>query len=264
MAKEPSDSTDAAERPSLRERMAATFLRPPDLSPKDDQKQRPATDAELKAKITQLDSMERKLGYWAGAIGAVVAIVATYPYISNPKKSILLTQALGHNHTCPKDYSVRRINGTLQCASELVHPRTDWILSLVVLLVFSLGMLVATRFNRRSALGFASLMTGLAFTTVLSELGWGLLALPFLFFGGWLIVRAYRAQKYGTTSAKEAAAASAEKRAEKKAARGGTAPPTKSRSTTTKSSTGGSSRSSPAASKRYTPKAPPKKKTTRS
>ncbi|HLN16673.1 MAG TPA: hypothetical protein VK277_07990 [Acidimicrobiales bacterium] len=276
MAKEPSDSPDDAERtaaPSFRERLTATFLRPPDLTKADDKK-RPTTDAELKAKINQLDPTERKIGYWGAGLAAFLAIVFTYPYIANPKKGISITAPLSHNHTCPKGYEKKVVSGSVQCVSELFHSRPYWVFNLIVLLLFAGALLLTTRINRRAALGFATLMTGLAFETLLAQFGgYGLLGLPYLFLGGWLIVRAWRAQRYGTTNAKEAAQAAAEQRAEKKAARqgGSTTSATRSAKTTkstakgsTKGSTTGSSRPTPVASKRYTPKSPPKKKTTRS
>ena len=75
-----------------------------------------------------------------------------------------------------------------------------------VLLLFALTLFVAVQLRRRSALGFAALMNGLAFETTTGSF---ILGLPFIFFGGWLLIRAWRVQQYGSPTATKATAGGA-------------------------------------------------------
>jgi hypothetical protein len=116
-----------------------------------------------------------------------------------------------------------------------------------VVLAFSALGLFAIRRNRRTLVVFPLFIIGFAcaLTTGLSPIGFA-----YILFGGWLMLRAYRVQKYGTANAKLAAtqAASRPPRAARKAAATAAVTP---RPTGYKT---------PKASKRYTPKAPPRKK----
>ena len=112
-------------------------------------------------------------------------------------------------------------------------------------LVFAILGLVGLRLRRRTFVAFSFFIIGLSFTYT-----YGLLAFPFLMVGGWLMLRAYRVQKYGTPNAKTIARQGAVRttRAERKAANSSTQAkaPTPHKPAT--------------ANKRYTPKAPTRKK----
>ncbi len=256
---EPSDVTDDEPSPptSLTGRLSQTFFRPPKPKPEDDEG--PLTDAELKRRITMLDPTERKLGNFAALLAAIVSVLLTWRGVSNPKLAVPKPTKPGRNHSCPSNYQYAVVHGKGTCLG-ILHSSTYWTLLLVIMLLFALAMFVTTRIGRRAPLGFAAAMTGLAYDTQV-----GILGLPFLIFGGWLLVRAYRVQKWGTTNSKEAAQKAGEARAARKA---GTAPPASAGGSRTqtrrgkKDSTPPGARVAPSPNKRYTPKAPPKKKVT--
>jgi len=267
MADQPRDETDAGSGGSLFQRLSAAF--PRSTRPKDETEEpaHPLTDAEIKARITKIDDRERKFSYIAAALGALLVIVWFFPYLADPKKRDVTT-ASPVGHGCPAHYVKKPTSGhAFQCLAYTSHTRFGWIAIMLVVLIFPLAIWITAMIGRRALLGFTTLMTGFAIESTLP--GANLLGLPFLFLGGWLLVRAWRVQRYGTVNAKEAAEVSSARRAEKKAggtpAKSGSAVSAKSPVKDSKgaSSSGTASKSKVDPSKRYTPKAPPKKKTTR-
>jgi hypothetical protein len=112
----------------------------------------------------------------------------------------------------------------------------------VALILCIVGLIGLLR-RKRSLLAFSFFLAGFDFTLTFAPLG-----LALIFLGGWLMLRAYRIQKYGSANTKVAArqaAARPPRRERKKAA----ATPVKP-----------SGYKPPVANKRYTPKAPPRKK----
>lgn len=213
----------------------------------------PLSEAEKERAIRNVDPTERKLGYGAAALMAVAGLFALVPHIEHPNRPVVVT-ATKTKGKCPSDYTeVAKV-----CTQYVVHSRSDWILSLAVVLVLAVLVAVATRWGRRSLLAFALLFGGLAVET----LTYPDLGLLFLIGGGWLLVRSYRVQKYGTTSSREVAKIAAERRSDKR--KGITPAPTKASAKGAKAKgkaapTPGE-RPKPGANKRYTPKAPPRKK----
>src|ERR1700722_8856836 len=116
----------------------------------------------------------------------------------------------------------------------------------VILVLCVIGFLALWK-RKRTLVAFDLFLVGFAFTLFVGLLGFAFIAL-----GGWLMLRPWRLNKYGTTNSKaiaREAAARPRGRARKEAAR----------STSKTSSTPGA-RKPPTASKRYTPKAPARKK----
>jgi hypothetical protein len=113
-----------------------------------------------------------------------------------------------------------------------------------IVVAFAILGYFALRRNRRTLVVFAIFIIGFACALAAGPLGFA-----FILFGGWLMLRAYRVQKYGTPNAKLAAtqAAARPPRRERKAAA----------TTVTARPTG---YKAPKASKRYTPKQPARKK----
>ncbi len=101
--------------------------------------------------------------------------------------------------------------------------------------------------GKRTLLTFAFFLIGFAFTIFLGPIGFA-----FILLGGWLMLRAWRINKYGTTNTKTIAREAAAR------------PRGRDRKATTRSTSKATSspdvRKPPSASKRYTPKAPPRKK----
>jgi len=101
--------------------------------------------------------------------------------------------------------------------------------------------------RKRTFVAFSLFLVGFGLTVSLTVVGFA-----FILLGGWLMLRAWRLNKYGTTNSKaiaREAAARPRGRQGKEAAR-----------STSKASASPESRKPPTASKRYTPKTPPRKK----
>jgi hypothetical protein len=127
-------------------------------------------------------------------------------------------------------------------ASTTVTP--DALLLSGVVLLFCLLGAVALRRRRRSLLAFAFFVIGFAFTLPFPPpLGFAIIIL-----GGWLMLRAWRLQKYGTTNSKQVARQAAAR------------PSRKARQQAAKTPVKPTGHKAPTANKRYTPKAPSKKK----
>jgi hypothetical protein len=90
---------------------------------------------------------------------------------------------------------------------------------------------------------FTFFILGFSFTLIFAPLGFALILL-----GGWLLLRAYRIQKFGTANAKMAAREAA------------TRPPRRERKQAARTPVKPTGHKPPTASKRYTPKAAPRKK----
>jgi hypothetical protein len=175
-----------------------------------------------KAAMSTLDPLEQKLARWALILAAAAALAAAV-YINAANK---VTKA-GKN-------------------SISVAPDA-WLLAGIILLLCVLGGIALWK-NKRTFVTFALFLIGFAFT-----LPFGLIGFVFILLGGWLMLRAWRINRYGTTNSKLIAKEAANRprgRARSQA--------TAKSSAKTTTSTG--ARKPPTANKRYTPKSPPRKK----
>jgi hypothetical protein len=104
---------------------------------------------------------------------------------------------------------------------------------------------------------FTILMTGLALMSVEGTV----LAVPFIFVGGWLLVRAWRVQRFGSPTAKRPVAAESSNGTARAPSEGSAARPAKARATPSKGSRRGKpAPAGPAPNKRYTPKTPQRRR----
>jgi type VI protein secretion system component VasK len=120
------------------------------------------------------------------------------------------------------------------------------LLGLAILVLCAIGFAALWK-RRRTLVAFDLFLLGFAFTLFV-----GLLGFVFILVGGWLMLRAWRLNKYGTTNTKaiaREAAARPRGRQRKEETR-----------TASKAAASPGARKPPTASKRYTPKAPPRKK----
>lgn len=273
---EASDNESPVAPTTLTGRVTQLFSRGPTASVTTDD----MTDEEKAAAIRQVDPLERRIGYGGALLTVLIGLVEFIPYIRDPSKRVADDFARVGKH-CPKGWKYSLVNGTHQCVGTTAFTRTHWITELVILLFFGAFLAVATRYGRRSLVAFSMLFAGLAVTSISGSV----LGVAYIGAGAWLMVRAYRVQKYGTTKSKEVAAIAAEQRAERKAARGtggATRPSSRSTSSSSRSSTSSSKSSAstrpsasrskskkdpptqgkptPQANKRYTPKTPPRKR----
>jgi hypothetical protein len=119
----------------------------------------------------------------------------------------------------------------------------------VILLLCVLGFVSLWK-RKRTFVSFDLFLIGFAFTLFI-----GLIGFVFILLGGWLMLRAWRINRYGTTDAKVIRQEAASRPRGKAAA---SSSKTVSRGKAPAAQPG--SRKPPTASKRYTPKAPPRKK----
>lgn len=208
------------------------------------------TDEEKQNRIRRVDPMERKLGIAASFIAVALALVSYLPYMVS-KRSVALTTLkpkVGKCHAVAGIAHIHYVAATKTC--DGIYPASHYFLPLVVVLVLAAAIYVTVLIGRRSALAFTLVMTGLA-------LGTFVYLLPYAVAGGWVMLRAWRTQKYGAPSSKSVLTGWVPPPARGTARRATSSPPRgrkgKVGSTTT-------ARKPPTANKRYTPKSPPKKK----
>ena len=208
----------------------------PDSSETSPQRRPRRPSAVPRSVILGLDSLEQKVGYVAGFVaGALAAIIV--PHLL---KNTLVTDTakLTSAKTCPTNYHL--IHGICQY-THLTHP-SDWLPQFLEIIILGAAVVFFSYRRKRAGVATAALIMGLAL---------GVAGLPFLLVGGWLVVRAFRLQKYGDASFSGSSKRAREMAQARKAARasGAKAP-----------ANDGTSRSVPAPSKRYTPKQRPRRR----
>jgi hypothetical protein len=181
--------------------------------------------ADRRAAMTRLDATETKWSKAGLAIAALIgAIIVVYLAADHPTKKVTdKVHGVTHTHFVPLS--------------------DTYLLVGAIVLAFCVLGYIGIRRQRRTLVVFALFICGFAFTLVFAPLG-----LALIFLGGWLMLRAYRIQKFGTANAKLAAreaAARKPRRERKEAARAPVTP---------------TGHKPPTANKRYTPKAAPRKK----
>ena len=191
-----------------------------------------------------MDEIERKVSYAAGGIALILAIFLLPHLLHNT--TVIDTAKLNARHLCPNDYHL--VNDVCQRA-RLTHP-SSWIPQFAEIIIFGAVLVLFAKRAKRSGVAVCALFLGLALGTI---------GLPFLFLGGWLIIRALRLQKYGDASFTGANRRAREK---SKAKREGRLSELResSRSGARSSSKSAARVTGPAPSKRYTPKQNPRKR----
>lgn len=238
------------------ERLQQTFLRPPAPRPTSPTPDVSAmNDDEKRSLIVKIDPTERKLGIIASVVGVALAFYANLPYMLS-KTSVPITTVKPKGTSCSPLAGVTDLHyvaATKTCNG--IYPANHYVLPLVVSLVLAIAIYVTVRIGRRSPLAFTTIMTGLAFGSLL-------VLVPFGAAGAWVMLRAWRTQKRGSPTAKTPLP-------------GWVAPPP--RGTTRRAKSTGprstrkrrgeeqatTTRKAPPANKRYTPKSAPKKKVSR-
>jgi hypothetical protein len=174
-----------------------------------------------------LDPVERKWGFAVGAVPLVVALVnlAVHAKVS-VLKPLVLGRCLAPGHLVGKS------------CTELVTQKAS--VPEVALLAF-LGIVIMLSVWR-------SMRTLVAVATIFAGLASGLLGIVSIFYGGWLLLRSWRLQRYGVKDGAGVRKVATERAAVKREAKKS---PLKLDAAGTKPVT---------SSKRYTPKAKPRKR----
>lgn len=190
--------------------------------------------------VLGIDKVERNISFIAGAIALVLALIIS-PHLF---KNTWVTDTLkpGKLNACVKGYHFVASSG-LCSRTRLTHP-SDWVPQFLEILLVGIAIVAFAWWRKRAGVAVSALFLGLALGTV---------GLPFLFLGGWLIIRALRLQKYGDASFRGSSAQARDmaksKRANRKASPRDKAPTGESRAA-----------APPSPSKRYTPKQTPRKR----
>ncbi len=235
------DETESAEETPAPEgrlsKLAALFRPSPRPAPAS--ANRPPT----REAVLNLDHTERRIGLFGAGLAAVLALAAAMPGVLNPKTT-KVTQTIRplKDHTCIAGFTYQKSSG--QCTGKGTLSLEHWVVELALLLAFAVAIFVATRFGRRGPVGFTLLMTGLAFEAYL-----GILGVAFIAGGGWILIRAWRVQRYGSPTATKSNP-SGERRPQ----------PTRAERASRAKKAAGPERKTPEASKRYTPKKAKKKR----
>ena len=205
--------------------------------------------------VLGLDPLERGISLFGASIAFVLAIVTAIEWKRN--LPTITTKSVPKGKACPSAYPTR-VN-TL-CEHIVKTTRTEWEVKFFFIVLVAACILYFALRRKRAGVATFAVFLGLGL-----GLGSGLV---FFFMGAWLIMRAYRLQKYGVATmmgsnrvAREMAQARKEGREPDiepyTGASGTSASPTprtsSSKKTPPKSTT-------PEASKRYTPKKPAPKR----
>jgi hypothetical protein len=195
--------------------------------------------------VLGLDNIERGVSLFAGAIAMILAAVEFPDLLHN--RHIIETTKYVKGQACPTGYK----HVITQCQkSVLVHP-SYWLPQFLMIMIFGLGIIAFALLRKRVGVVTAALVLWLALSTA---------GLPFLFVGGWLIVRAFRLQKYGDASFSGSNRRAKEMNKERRAS--GSPAKSRSRSNTAdgEATVVAGPITPPTASKRYTPKQKPRKR----
>lgn len=192
--------------------------------------------------VLGLDSLEHGVGLFGAGVAFILALVTAIEWIRNLPVRTTVKHVKGK--ACPPAYA---LHIKLLCEHVNHETRSYWEVRFFFIVVVALCLLYFTIRRKRA---------GVACFSVFLGLGLGLSSgIVFLFLGVWLILRAYRLQKYGVAGmlasnrvAREKGTARREGRAPNLATARGTADPTPK------------VLAPPSASKRYTPKKPPRKR----
>lgn len=216
---------------------AALYPAPvPDSAETSPQRRPRRSSAVPRSVILGIDTLEQKVAY----VGAFVAAALAAIIVPHLLKNTLVTDTakLTAAKTCPTHYHL--VHNVCQY-THLTHP-ADWLPQFLEIIILGAAVAFFAYRRKRAGVAVAALIMGLAL---------GVAGLPFLLIGGWLVVRAFRLQKYGDASFSGSSKRAREMSQARKAARA---------TRTTAPATDGSSRNLPAPSKRYTPKQRPRRR----
>ena len=177
------------------------------------------TPAERRAAMSGLDANEVKWSKAGLVLATVIGGFLTY-YLA-VKHPTHVVKVHGHNKSVPLSDS--------------------WLLVYGAVLFFCAVGFIGLWKRKRTLVVFSIMISGFAITIFSAPIGFA-----FIVLGGWLLLRAYRLQRYGTSNARGVARVAA------------TRPPRQKRKAAAASKPG--TPKPPTASKRYTPKAAPRRK----
>jgi len=200
-----------------------------------------------RALVLGMDDTERKISLLAVVIAMLISLVPAYEWIN--KSALITTQKVVKGKACPATFHLK---GQF-CEHVLKNAQSHWAIQFLFGFIIALIILFFALRRKRAAVACFALFLGI---------GLGVSGFVFVFFGGWLIVRAFRLQRYGDATWSGSNKVAREMAKAKREGRDPT-PKSTSKSTSTSASkpapTPGPA-APPAPSKRYTPKQKPRKR----
>jgi hypothetical protein len=193
-----------------------------------------------------MDNFERGVGIFAG----VIALILSALYINRLRHNtpLIVTSALTKSKHCTKaalGQGYKMVH--LFCEKTILTTPSHWWPAFLLVFIVGLAILGFSFWRKRVGVAVCGFLLGLAL---------GVAGIVFLFLGGWLVIRAFRLQKYGDPTFAGSGRAAREINQEKRAAkREGREPRTRAKKSDTVITP-----PKPVESKRYTPKKPPPRK----
>lgn len=203
----------------------------------------PMSDDDLRQSMRTLDPLERKIGWVVGALPLLLALILSPEILHNtPGTAIKLLKKGQH---CPV-----KLTGTT-CVVSVTHHPSQYALQYSFLVAIGLIILFGVWRSKRVLVAVASLFAGL---------GTGVTGILSIFYGGWLLLRSWRLQRYGVSGGAAVRAMAVERSKERRENRTTSRTPRMSRMSGKSSTTAADGPKPPQSSKRYTPKAQPRKR----
>jgi len=197
--------------------------------------------------VMGMDDTERKISIFGVVVAILVSLVPAYEWIN--KSALVTTQKVVKGKACPATF---HLNGQL-CEHVLKNAQSHWAIQFLFGFVVALIILFFALRRKRAGVACFSLFLGI---------GLGVSGVVFVFLGGWLIVRAFRLQRYGDPTwagSNKIAREMAKAKREGRDPRPQTTPKSTGSSVSKPAPTPGPA-APPAPSKRYTPKQRPRKR----
>ncbi len=175
--------------------LSTTFLKPPKpKAPKAEiPEERPLTEEERRQQAIMLDPTERKIGYTGVLLGLLISFGLTLPYVFDRHLTVTVKQAgTPTGTTCTNGfvYTPKVGSHAAQCTGKVVYPVSHWLVLMALLLVFTIAIYVTVRIGRRVPVGFAVLIAGIAYESIV-----GLLGVIFIVPGAWLLFKAWKVRR---------------------------------------------------------------------
>ncbi len=195
-----------------------------------------------------MDDIERKVSIFGVVVALLVSIVPAYAWIK--KSSLTTTQKPLKGTTCAATFQYK--DKLKLCEHVLKNAQSHW--AIQFLFIFVVAFIVLFFALRRKRAGVA------CFTFFLGIGLGGVSGVVFIFLGGWLVVRAFRLQRYGDPTFSGSNKIAREMAKARREGRDATPRPSPSSKQTSAPAVPSGPAPPPALSKRYTPKQKPRKR----
>jgi hypothetical protein len=141
--------------------------------------------------VISIDRTERRAAFFMAALGGLLAIVYLYAIIFVGKVTYNYHDKYTPGKACATGYHVNAAR-TL-CVKTQVTTLNELWFEFALFMVASLALFLFARYRRRTGTVFVSLFEGLAVGQFIGFI----IGAPFVLLGIWLLIRAWRLNKYG-------------------------------------------------------------------